>query len=119
VFPVPLPRRLNAPHPSADRNRTALSLAYKVLKKQEVIAIAANKVCRPLPVPRRCRGQHLLAAAVMLTAVAPVVVADMVVKSDINFYLYDFQKNISDDRWTGSGLAGLCLGTRGASFFLT
>jgi hypothetical protein len=55
----------------------------------------------------------------MLTAVAPVVVADMVVKSDINFYLYDFQKNISDDRWTGSGLAGLCLGTRGASFFLT
>ena len=56
----------------------------------------------------------------MLAVVAPVaVVAAMVVKSGINFYPYDFQKNISDGGWTGYGIAGLCLGTRGASFFFT
>ena len=120
MVPVPLLRRLNAPHPPAGRNRTGLSSAYKIRKKQEIIAIEANKVCRPFPVPRRCRGRHPLAVvAGILAVVVPVAVAvaAMVVKSGINFYPYDFQKYISDGSWTGSGIACLYLRTTGASFF--
>ena len=93
MFPDPLRLQFNILNLSAVRNRTVRSLAYKVRKRQETIAIAASKVCSPFPVPRRCRGQHLLVAvaavAVMLAVVAPVVAA-MVVMSGINFYPYDF-----------------------------
>ena len=67
------------------------SLAYKVPKRLETIAIAANKVCGLFPILRRFRGQHPLAAVVvvvvaagMLAAVAPVAMAAMVMKSGIN-----------------------------------
>jgi hypothetical protein len=65
------------------------SLAYKVRKRQETTAIAASKVCRPFPVPRRFRGQHPLAAvaAGMLAVVAPVVAVVMVVVASTNFLL--------------------------------
>ena len=107
--PVPLPRRLNTPQPPAGRNQTGLSLAYKVRKKREIIAIAASKVCSPFPVLRRFHGRHLLAVA---EVAAPVAVAAMVVKSGINFYPYDFQKYNFDGNWTGSGVACLRLRAR-------
>lgn len=93
MFPDPLRLQFNILNLSAVRYRTVRSLAYKVRKRQETTAIAASKVCSPFPVPRRCRGQHLLVAeaavAVMLAVVAPVVAA-MVVMSGINFYPYEF-----------------------------
>ena len=78
MFPDPRPLQFNTPNPSAGRYRTVRSLAYKVRKRQETIVIAASKVCRPFPVPRRFRGQHPLAE---VAAVAPVVAAVMVVAS--------------------------------------
>ena len=120
MFPEPRRLQCNTPQLSAGRHLAVHLPAYKVRKRREAIAIAANKVCSPFPVPRRCRGQHLLVAeaavAVMLAVVAPVVAA-MVVMSGINFYPYDFQKYISDGSWTGSGIACLCLRTTGARFF--
>jgi hypothetical protein len=88
ALPDPRPLQFNMPQPSAGRNQTGPSLAYKVQVIRELIATVASKASRRPPVQHRFRGQRNLAEAVMLAAVAPVVA--MVVKSGINFYSYDF-----------------------------
>src|ERR1017187_6384923 len=120
VLQRPSPVRLRLPFnfltPPVGRNRTVRSSASKVRTIQKPTATVASRVCSRLLILRRCLGRHPLAAAVavpMLAAVAPVV------ESGINFYPYDFQKYIFDGSWIGSGIAGLCFCTGGASFFFT
>jgi hypothetical protein len=82
IFPDPRQLQCNTPQPSASRHLAVRLPAYRVRKRPEAIATAASKVCRPFPVPRLSRGQHLLAvAAVDFTAVA------VAAASGINFLL--------------------------------
>jgi hypothetical protein len=122
MFPEPRRLQCNTPQLSAGRHLAVHLPAYKVRKRREAIAIAANKVCRLFPILRQFRDQHplvVVAAAGMLAVVAPVAMAAMVMKSGINLYPYDFQKYISDGIWTRAGFSGLCSCTTGTDFFFT
>jgi hypothetical protein len=72
MFPDPRRLPLTILNPSADRNQTARSSAYKVRATRELTAIVASKACRRSPVQHQFRGQHHLSAAGAAMAIIQV-----------------------------------------------